>query len=59
MTDDGGGLILAASRTVPHETPLENIFALDRSAGVSHDEISDRAADARDRSINNILKYKN
>ncbi len=49
MTCDGGGYILAASHTVPPETPRENIFALYAAAGVSEEEILDRAADVRER----------
>ena len=49
MTADGGGYILAASHTIPPETPLENIFALYTAAGVSEVEIRDRAADLRRR----------
>jgi len=47
MTNDGGGFILAASHTIPPETPLENILAMFRAAGVTGEEIYDRAADAR------------
>jgi uroporphyrinogen decarboxylase len=47
MTADGGGYILAASHTVPPETPDENIFALFAEAGVSREEIFDRAAGFR------------
>jgi uroporphyrinogen decarboxylase len=47
MTADGGGYILAASHTVPPETPIENIFAMYREAGVSREEAFDRAADIR------------
>jgi len=47
MTADGGGYILAASHTVPHETPLENVFAMYRAAGVTREEIFDRAAGIR------------
>ena len=46
MTADGG-YILAASHTIPPETPLENIFALYEAAGVSREEIFDRAASIR------------
>ena len=46
MTGDGGGYILAASHTIPPETPLENIFAM-YQAGVSREEIFDRAAEVR------------
>jgi uroporphyrinogen decarboxylase len=47
MTADGGGYILAASHTVPPETPLENVFALYEVAGVSRGEIFERAAGIR------------
>ncbi len=47
MTSDGGGYILAASHTVPPETPDENIFAMYAEAGVSREEIFDRAAQIR------------
>ena len=47
MTADGGGYILAASHTVPPETPMENIFAMYEVAGISREEIADRAADIR------------
>jgi uroporphyrinogen decarboxylase len=47
MTSDGGGYILAASHTVPPETPLENIFAMYEVAGIGREEIFDRAADVR------------
>jgi hypothetical protein len=47
MTADGGGYILAASHTVPPETPVENIFALFHAAGITREEILDRAADTR------------
>ena len=47
MTADGGGYILAASHAVPPETPLENIFAMYEVAGVSREEIEDRAATIR------------
>ena len=49
MTVDGGGFILAATHTVPPETPDENIFALFRAAGISREEIFDRAGDIRQR----------
>jgi uroporphyrinogen decarboxylase len=49
MTCDGGGYILAASHTIPPETPDANIFALYEAAGVSRSEIFDRAADLRRR----------
>lgn len=47
MTAGGGGYILAASHAVPPETPLENILSLYRAAGISRQEILDRAATIR------------
>ncbi len=47
MTADRGGYILAASHAVPPETPLENIFAMYKAAGVTREEIFDRAAEVR------------
>lgn len=47
MTTDGGGYILAASHAVPPETPIENIFAMYKAAGVTQQEILDRAAHIR------------
>jgi uroporphyrinogen decarboxylase len=47
MTSDGGGYILAASHTIPPETPDENIFAMYAEAGISREEIFDRAARIR------------
>jgi len=44
-----GGYILAGSHTIPPETPDENIFALYAAAGISRQEILDRAADIRAR----------
>ncbi len=49
MTSDGGGYILAASHTISPETPDENIFAMYAEAGVSKEEIFDRAAQIRKR----------
>ncbi len=49
MTADGGGYILAASHTVPPETPDENIFAMYAEAGISKEGILDRAGDIRRR----------
>lgn len=49
MTEGGGGYILAASHTIPPETPDENIFALYAAAGVSHEEILARASDCRNK----------
>jgi uroporphyrinogen decarboxylase len=47
MSDGGGGFILAASHTVPPETPLGNIFAMYSAAGVTREQIQDAAADIR------------
>ncbi len=47
MTSDGGGFILAASHTVPPETPDANIFAMYAAAGIPKEEIFDRAAAIR------------
>lgn len=47
MTADGGGYILAASHTVPPETPSANIFAMYAAAGISRAEIHNRAAAMR------------
>jgi len=43
----GGGYILAASHTIPPETPDENIFAMYAEAGISREEIFDHAAQIR------------
>jgi len=51
MTADGGGYILAASHTVPPETPDDNIFAMYAEAGLSRKEIFDRAAAIRTRLV--------
>ncbi len=47
MMADGGGYILAASHTISPETPDENIFAMYEVAGISKQEIFDRAAAIR------------
>ena len=47
MASDGGGYILAASHTVPPETPDDNIFAMYETAGISREAIFDRAAEIR------------
>jgi uroporphyrinogen decarboxylase len=47
MTSDGGGYILAASHSIPPETPLANVFALYAAAGESKEKIFDRAAEIR------------
>jgi uroporphyrinogen decarboxylase len=49
MTGDGGGYILAAAHSIPPETPDANIFAMYDEAGVSRQEIYDRAATMRTR----------
>ncbi len=49
MTADGGGYILAASHTIPPETSDENIFAMYEVAGISREEIFDRASHIRAR----------
>jgi uroporphyrinogen decarboxylase len=51
MSTDGGGYILAASHTIPPETPNENIFAMYAAAGISRQEIFDKAAMVRARSV--------
>jgi uroporphyrinogen decarboxylase len=47
MTSDGGGYILAASHTVPPETPFNNLFAMYEVAGLGRADMFDRAADIR------------
>jgi len=47
MTSDGGGYILAASHTIPPETPVDNIFAMYQEAGITREETFDRAAHIR------------
>ena len=47
MTAGGGGYILAASHTIPPETPNENIFAMYAEAGISREEVFDHAAQIR------------
>jgi uroporphyrinogen decarboxylase len=49
MTAAGGGYILAASHTIPPETPPENIFAMYHEAGIPRQQIFDHAADVRAR----------
>jgi uroporphyrinogen decarboxylase len=49
MTAGGGGYILAASHTIPPETPDRNLFALYSEAGISREQIFDRAAGIRRR----------
>ena len=50
MTEDGGGYILAASHTIPPETPPDNIFAMYHEAGLTREMIFDAAADIRKKS---------
>lgn len=47
MTADGGGFILAASHTIPPETPEANLFAMYEEVGISRESIFDRAAAIR------------
>lgn len=47
MTAGAGGYILAASHTIPPETPDDNIFAMYEQVGISKEEIFDRAAAIR------------
>jgi uroporphyrinogen-III decarboxylase len=47
MTSDDGGYIFAASHTVPPETPDDNIFAMYDEAGITKEEILDKAAHIR------------
>ena len=47
MTADGGGYILAASHTIPPETPAANVFAMYAEAGLSREAILDCSADLR------------
>ena len=50
MTAGGGGYILAASHTIPPETPMRNIFAMYEAAGLARSEIMDNAATLRAKS---------
>ena len=47
IMSDGGGYILAASHTIPPETPMDNIFAMYDVVGVSKEMILDKASDVR------------
>jgi uroporphyrinogen decarboxylase len=49
MMAGGGGYILAASHTVPPETPVDNIFAMYESAGIPRERIFDNAAGLREK----------
>ena len=51
MMSGGGGYILAASHSIPPETPDENIFAMYEAAGITRDDILDRAAQIRARLV--------
>jgi uroporphyrinogen decarboxylase len=51
MTTDGGGYILAASHSIPPETPNRNIFAMYEVAGVTREQIFDEAAAIRSRLV--------
>ncbi len=44
LSADGGGYIMAASHTIPPETPMGNIFAMYAAAGLSREQILDSAA---------------
>lgn len=54
MTADGGGYILAASHTIPPNAPEENVFAMYEVAGVTRQEIFDRAACIRRRASGSL-----
>jgi uroporphyrinogen-III decarboxylase len=56
MTADGGGYILAASHTIPPETPVENIFAMYQEAGISREDAFDRAAGIRQHRVNGVSR---
>jgi hypothetical protein len=47
MTSEGGGYVLAATDCVLPETPADNLFAMYAEAGLSREEIYDRAAEVR------------
>jgi len=47
MTAQGGGYVLSTSQPVLPETPAENLFAMYAEAGLSREEIDDRAAEVR------------
>jgi uroporphyrinogen decarboxylase len=53
-----GGYILAASHTIPPETPDENIFALYAAAGITREEIFERASAIRNRIKAKARKYQ-
>ena len=45
MTAAGGGYILSASHAILPDTPVDNLFAMYAEAGLSREEIYDRAAE--------------
>lgn len=47
MTAQGGGYVLAATDCIRPDTPADNLFAMYAEAGVSREEIQDRAAEVR------------
>ncbi len=47
MTAQGGGYVLATTDSVLPETPADNLFAMYAEAGLSREEIYDRAAEVR------------
>ena len=47
MTAQGGGYVLGATQAVSPETPADNLFAMVAEAGISREEIYDRAAEIR------------
>jgi uroporphyrinogen decarboxylase len=47
MMAGGGGYVLAASHAIPPETPIENIYAMYESAGITKEKIRDNAAEIR------------
>lgn len=57
MTAGGGGYIMAASHTIPPETPDENIFAMYTESGIIREEIFDRAASLRASLLNQSPPY--
>lgn len=47
MAAEQGGYVLAAGRGIPPHVPTDNLFAMLAEAGISREEISDRAAEIR------------
>jgi uroporphyrinogen decarboxylase len=58
MEAQNGGYILAASHTIPPETPDENIFAMYEEAGLSREAIFDQAAQIRRKIRENTEKIR-